>query len=88
MKYATKASKGYQPRSANYRGSVGLLGYSQGAAVVSLEPSVSAISLPARESRATTSTPTNPIDWFDYCLPGDIYGDAILQAHTCGWVTT
>ena len=44
-----------------HQGSFGLLGYSQGGAVVSLV---------GRELVSGT------IDWFDYCLPGDIYGNA------------
>ncbi|MFD3427307.1 LysM peptidoglycan-binding domain-containing protein [Nocardia fluminea] len=88
-------------------GSFGLLGYSQGGAVVSLVGRdivsgslqgrrgdchwVHALASPHRGLGRTfhlgnslayqgisgdNITETHPIDWFDYCLPGDIYGNA------------
>ncbi|WP_102142579.1 PE-PPE domain-containing protein [Mycobacterium hubeiense] len=90
-----------------HRGSFGLLGYSQGAAVVSLVGRelvsgsltarqrdcrwVHAIGSPHRGRGRTfhlgnqlayqgisgdNITMAGTIDWFDYCLPGDIYGNA------------
>ena len=91
-------------------GTFGLLGYSQGAAVVSLVGRelvsgslrqrqwdclwVHAVASPHRGFRRTfhlgnqlagegisgdNITNTGSIDWFDYCQPGDIYGDANLR---------
>ena len=91
-------------------GTFGLLGYSQGAAVVSLVGRelvsgslrqrqrdclwVHAVASPHRGFRRTfhlgnqlagegisgdNITNTGSIDWFDYCLPVDIYGDANLR---------
>lgn len=93
-----------------HTGSFGLLGYSQGAAVVSLvgreilsgslqhrQPDchwVHAIASPHRGLGRSfhlgnvlayqgvsgdNITATHPIDWFDYCLPGDIYGNANIE---------
>lgn len=93
-----------------HRGSFGLLGYSQGAAVVSLVGReivsgpltsrqadcrwVHAIASPHRGRGRTfhlgnqlqyegisgdNIRNTGTIDWFDYCLPGDIYGNADIR---------
>lgn len=95
-----------------YDGTFGLLGYSQGGAVVSLVGReltsgalrdregdclwLHAVASPHRGLGRTfylgnqlagqgisgdNITFTGAIDWFDYCLPGDIYGDADLP-HT------
>jgi len=93
-----------------HQGSFGLLGYSQGAAVVSLVGrDIVSGSLTSRQhecrwvhaiasshrGRGRTFhlgnqlayegisgdniTNTGTIDWFDYCLPGDIYGNADIR---------
>ena len=41
--------------------------------------SIWAINLPEKGFPGTTSPNTGSIDWFDYCQPGDIYGDANLR---------
>lgn len=95
---------------AAHRGTFGLLGYSQGAAVVSLVGRelvsgsltsrqrdclwVHSIASPHRCRGRTfhlgnqlayegisgdNQTITGTIDWFDYCLPGDIYGNADIR---------
>ena len=51
-----------------HQGSFGLLGYSQGGAVVAYEGI-------SGDNIVNTGT----IDWFDYCLPGDIYGNADIR---------
>jgi hypothetical protein len=54
-----------------------LLGYSQGGAVVSLVHLGNHLAYEGISGDNVVNS--GAIDWFDYCLPGDIYGNADIH---------